>query len=93
MVEYYNGNSFMHGVEQHMVKTSVCGFPREKKINDDIYQDAFGTQWDRSMDKGVGVIVAPLFTEDTFDSYEFPDPTDQSLTVSMSMMITDSKRG
>lgn len=78
-LKHYNGKSFMNGVDLHIVRTCALGFPREKKIKDDIYQDAFGTQWDRSMDKGVGVIVAPLLTEDSFDSFEFPDPTDPKL--------------
>jgi uroporphyrinogen decarboxylase len=91
LVRHYNGTTFLNGVEQHIVKTSAFGFPRENKIGNDIYQDAFGTQWDRSVDKGVGVIVSPLFTEETFDRYEFPDPTSLELYRHIPNFIEENK--
>ncbi|MDO8685899.1 MAG: hypothetical protein Q7J78_04420, partial [Clostridiales bacterium] len=79
MVEFYKDPGFMNKVQEHIVLTGASGFPREKQISGNIYQDEFGTRWDKTMDKGVGVIVAPIFTEDTFDEYEFPEPSDTEL--------------
>lgn len=66
----------MAGFTKYIARIAAYGFPREAILPNDIHQDAFGTQWDKSRDKGVGVVVAPMFNEKTFDSYEFPNPID-----------------
>lgn len=79
MKDFYHDSNFSDKFNNHLFFIAAKGFPREKWINDNVWQDHFGVQWDRSMDKGVGINISPLFTEDSFDSYVFPDPTDASL--------------
>jgi len=44
----------------------------------DIWSDEFGVQWNRSVDKDIGVVCNCLVTPETVDDYCFPDPTDTS---------------
>ncbi|MFP4443453.1 MAG: uroporphyrinogen decarboxylase family protein [Spirochaetia bacterium] len=37
-------------------------------------KDYFGTVWDRSVDKDIGVVEEPLLASPTLQGYEFPDP-------------------
>ena len=39
-------------------------------------RDVFGVVWDRSVDKDIGMVEAPLLTEPTLAGYAFPDPLD-----------------
>lgn len=46
------------------------------KVGDNLYRDVFGVVWDRSIDKDIGNISAPLIDSPTLNSYIFPDPLD-----------------
>lgn len=49
-----------------------------KEIKPDIWEDEFGVQWDRSVDKDIGVVCNCLVTPDNIKAFEFPDPDDFS---------------
>lgn len=74
MVEFYGdpdferklGNCFTSG----MVGKSMM------EIEPDIFEDEFGVQWNRTVDKDIGVVRNTQVTLDTIDSYQFPDPLD-----------------
>lgn len=38
------------------------------------FRDAWGVEWDRSVDGDIGVVKGCLLTEPTLEGYEFPDP-------------------
>ena len=46
------------------------------EIKGDLYRDIFGVEWDRSIDKDIGVPKEVLLPEPTLSSYTFPDPAD-----------------
>lgn len=48
------------------------------EIAPDIWQDQFGVQWDRSVDKDIGVVRNVLVTPENVDSFPLPDPLDPS---------------
>jgi len=58
---------------------SVMRARKWREIRPDIWQDEFGVQWDRTIDKDIGVVINTLVTPRTLDDYAFPDPNDQSL--------------
>ncbi len=39
-----------------------------------IWQDEFGVQWDKTIDKDIGTVCNQLITPDTLKDYRFPDP-------------------
>lgn len=45
----------------------------------DIWEDQFGVQWNRSVDKDIGVVCNTCVTPDNVNTYHFPDPDDPSL--------------
>ncbi len=46
----------------------------ETDMGGEQYKDIFGVTWDKSEDKGIGVVAHDILTESNFDNYEFPDP-------------------
>ena len=44
-----------------------------------IWQDEYGVQWDRTIDKDIGMVVNRLVTPETLDEFSFPDSQDPSL--------------
>jgi uroporphyrinogen decarboxylase len=49
---------------------------RFAEVAPDIWQDEFGVNWDRHIDKDIGVVCNRLVTEQNVASFEFPDPND-----------------
>ena len=49
---------------------------KEKSPN--IWEDQFGVQWDRSVDKDIGVVCNCLVTPKNITKYKLPDPEDPS---------------
>ncbi len=46
-----------------------------EEIAPDTFRDAFGVEWDRSVDRDIGVVKGCVLPEPTLKGYEFPDPT------------------
>lgn len=46
------------------------------EVRPDIWRDGFGVEWNRTVDKDIGVVCNQLVTPETVDDYEFPDPND-----------------
>ncbi|MCX6224590.1 MAG: uroporphyrinogen-III decarboxylase-like protein [Bacteroidia bacterium] len=40
------------------------------------FRDTFGVEWDRSIDKDIGIPVEPVLKDPTLSGYHFPDPED-----------------
>ena len=47
-----------------------------REVAPDIWQDRFGVQWNRSIDKDIGVVCNRLVTPANLDAYVFPDLDD-----------------
>ncbi len=43
-------------------------------LGNDLYRDAFGVVWDRSIDKDIGDVKTIVLPEPDLDGYTFPDP-------------------
>jgi uroporphyrinogen decarboxylase len=46
------------------------------EVAPDIWADEFGVQWDRHVDKDIGVVCNRLVTPENVESFPFPDPND-----------------
>lgn len=63
-------------VENHFLELgSDIGF--FKKIGKNLFQDAFGVVWDRSVEKDIGNVKHFVLTEPVLNKYVFPDPLDK----------------
>lgn len=91
IVAYYGDPDFIKKLKFYYAGTGASGFPREKRINDNTFQDAFGIQWEQSEDNGFGVAKNHIFTEETFDEYEFPDPTMPELYSAIPKVIEENR--
>ena len=45
-----------------------------REVEPDIFQDQFGVEWDRRVDKDIGNVRNQLVAPETLDEYQFPDP-------------------
>lgn len=46
-----------------------------KKVGTDIWEDRFGVQWDRRVDRDIGTVCNCLVDPGNIDKYRFPDPS------------------
>ncbi len=63
---------------------------RFTKVAPDIYQDEFGVQWDRHIDKDIGVVCNRLVTPENVTTFGFPDPNDPSRYESFDDVVATS---
>jgi hypothetical protein len=91
MTDFYKDPYFMEKLDIYYTFTGASGFPREKRISDCVYQDAFGIQWEQSEDNGCGIAKFSVFNEETFNEYEFPDPTVPGLYSDMQKFIEENR--
>jgi uroporphyrinogen decarboxylase len=76
MAEYYGHPQFSQKLGNCLI-TLGCEPPGSwKEVRTDIWQDQFGVQWDRSIDKDIGIVCNRMITSDNINDYEFPDPDD-----------------
>jgi uroporphyrinogen decarboxylase len=47
-----------------------------REVRPDIWEDEFGVQWDRSVDRDIGVVCNQMITPESLSDYAFPDPDD-----------------
>ena len=58
--------------------TTIQGRPKHlwREIKPDVWLDDFGTMWDRTQDKDIGVVANKLITPENINSFQFPDSDD-----------------
>jgi uroporphyrinogen decarboxylase len=62
-------------LQNHFVELgSDIGF--FEPLGNDLYRDAFGVVWDRSLDKDIGNVSGQVLPEPSLRAYSFPDPLD-----------------
>ncbi len=63
-------------VGNHLLKLgSDIGFFEE--VGKDRLRDVFGVEWDRSVDKDIGMVVGCVLDKPSLRGYRFPDPLDE----------------
>ena len=76
MADFYSDPDFEQklGNAFAVLSTELPGGWRE--VQPDIWEDEFGVQWDRSVDKDIGVVCNRRITKESLAEYTFPDPHD-----------------
>jgi uroporphyrinogen decarboxylase len=76
LLEYLNGNDLEEYLQNHIVGLgNDIGF--FDYLGNNLYKDAFGVIWDRSVDKDIGVVMGTVLYEPNLNGYQFPDPHDK----------------
>jgi uroporphyrinogen decarboxylase len=75
---HYCVDELHDAVGNHIVELgSDIGFFED--LGEERYRDVFGVVWDRTIDKDIGNVEAPLLTTPSIEGYRFPDPCDQRI--------------
>ena len=74
MAEYYGDQDFESKLGNclHVLKTEPADGWRE--VREGIWEDQFGVEWDRSIDRDIGNVCNVRVTRDTIGDFRFPDP-------------------
>lgn len=74
--DYLGDPDFASKLGNCLLSLGVAKPGAEREIRTDVWEDEFGVQWDRSVDKDTGVVSNCLVTPENLDAYRFPDPDD-----------------
>ena len=78
MVEFYADPDFARKLGNCLTILGTAPKDGWKEIAPDIWADQFGVQWNRSVDKDIGVVCNRLVNPDNVAEFPLPDPDDQS---------------
>ena len=76
MAEFYGDDDFQAKLENCLTGLGTAPRDSRQEVAPDVWQDQFGVQWDRSVDKDIGVVCNQVLTPETLDEYEWPDAND-----------------
>lgn len=89
MVDYYQDPDFASKLGNCLTVLGCAPAGAWCEVAPDVWQDQFGVQWDRSIDKDIGVVCNRLVTPGNLDHYRFPDPDDPSRYASYANLPID----
>ncbi|MBU4200274.1 MAG: hypothetical protein KKG09_00740 [Verrucomicrobia bacterium] len=78
MADYYGDPNFTDKLDNCFAGLDTSPQNAWRETAPDIWEDEFGVQWNRSVDKDIGVVCNCMVTPDTLKDYGFPDPADPS---------------
>lgn len=78
MVEYYGDPSFSSMIGNCLTVLGCEPADSWIEVKPNVWEDQFGVQWDRSIDKDIGNVCNVLVRPDNVDTYIFPNPDDPS---------------
>lgn len=76
MAEYYGDDQFAEKLDNCLSYLSIEVPGGWREVAPDIWEDEFGVQWNRSIDKDIGVVCNRMVTPENLEEYVFPDPAD-----------------
>jgi uroporphyrinogen decarboxylase len=89
MVDYYGDPDFASKLGNCLTVLGCAPADAWREVAPDVWQDQFGVQWDRSIDKDIGVVCNRLVTPGNLDHYRFPDPDDPSRYAPYADLLAD----
>jgi len=69
------GDSFYGLIDNAVHGVAAKAGPKDTWLSDTLWQDEFGVQWDRSIDRDIGNVCNCVIPERNLDGLEMPDPT------------------
>jgi len=89
MADYYQDPDFASKLGNCLTVLGCAPAGAWREVAPDVWQDQFGVQWDRSIDKDIGVVCNRLVTPGNLDGYRFPDPDDPSRYAPYADLLAD----
>jgi len=74
MVEHHGGDDFLGEIDNCFHAVAPKPGPKDCWLDEDTWQDEFGVQWDRTVDRDIGNPRNCLIPERSLDDLELPDP-------------------
>ncbi|MBD3183599.1 uroporphyrinogen decarboxylase [Candidatus Poribacteria bacterium] len=93
MANFYNDPEFVSKLGNCLITLGCEPESAWKEIKPDIWRDQFGVEWDRTIDKDIGVVRNCLINDENIDEYEFPNPDDPSRYRNYKPLISSNKDG
>jgi len=93
MVKFYKDPDFASTLGNCFTYLSTAPKNSWKEVAPDIWEDQFGVQWNRKVDKDIGVVCNCLVTADNINGYIFPDPDDQSRYAEYNSIVQSNPDG
>jgi len=89
MVEYTGDPDFAARIDNCLLRMDT-GLPDGwREVAPDIWEDEFGVQWNRTIDKDIGNVCNCMVTPDNLAEYEMPDPHDPARYASYEKSIAE----
>jgi len=70
------GEGYLALIDNCFAGVGPASGPLEAWIDEDTWQDEFGVQWDRSVDRDIGIVCNRILPERDLSYLRFPDPHD-----------------
>ncbi len=74
MVAYCGNDDFLAEIDNCFHVVQVNPGPKDEWLDESTWQDEFGVQWDRSVDRDIGNVCNCLIPERSLDDLELPAP-------------------
>jgi uroporphyrinogen decarboxylase len=74
MVQWFDDKDFHQKIGCCLFGVEAKPKDAWKEISPDIWQDEFGVQWNRSVDKDIGVVCNRVVTPENVNDFPMPDP-------------------
>jgi len=74
MTERYGGTDFLSLIDNSVHGVAANPGPKDVWVDENTWQDEFGVQWDRSIDRDIGNVCNRVLPEASLDNLELPDP-------------------
>ncbi len=79
MTRFYNDPDFISKIGNYLLPLSAEPETAFTEVNPDIFRDSFGVDWNRTVDKDIGVVCNTLVTPENVGNFTFPDPDNPSI--------------
>lgn len=76
MVAHYGDDGYRKLIPTDIVGVAARPGPLDEWLSETVWQDEFGVQWDRSIDRDIGNVCNRVLPERDLSGLQFPDPTD-----------------
>jgi uroporphyrinogen decarboxylase len=74
MVEHYGNDDYARLIDNCFHDVRPIKGPKDLWLDENTWQDEFGVQWDRSIDRDIGNVCNRVIPERNLDVLDFPDP-------------------
>jgi len=74
MVEHYGSDDFLKQINNCFHFVAANPGPNQRSLDETIWQDEFGVQWNRSIDRDIGNVCNCVIPKRSLEDLELPDP-------------------